>query len=323
MSNLMDKPPEVSVVLLACNHARYIAQSIESVLQQANDAHIEILIGDDASTDGTSEIVAAYAVAYPRLIQHIRRFERIGGSANYIDLLVRARGEFIAYLDGDDYWLPGKLKHQLKYIYSHQDCSAVYTNAFSISESGVKIGVFNDYPGEEIHLSDLLRRGNFLCNSSMLFRKHLCAAIFSVKGPVLDFRVHLLHASTGNLAQLSDALVGYRVNSSGSMVVRANDLVRELYWQAIQSVPRKLVTDYDYACGIADFLRRVFFRAVHTRDLNFLCAWIKKSYAVSPYGMLHTTALVLSNVARIVKKMALALLAKFFKHNYLTVLYHY
>ncbi|WP_119964276.1 glycosyltransferase [Simplicispira lacusdiani] len=323
MNTVANKQPEVSVALLAWNHAHYIERCIKSALEQANDVRIEILVGDDASTDGTTEIVAAYARMHPELIQHIRRGERIGGSANYIDILARARAKFIAHLDGDDFWFPGKLRRQVSYMHENADCAAVYTNAVAISEQGDQIGVFNDFRDSIIGVPDLLRSGNFLCNSSMLFRSHLRTAIFAIKRPVLDFQIHLLHAATGHLAQIPEILVGYRVNSSGSIVAHANDFVRELYWQAIQSVPRELVSDSDYAHGIADFLRRVFFRAVRTRDLVLLRRWASAVYAASPYGRLRTTALVLGNITRSAVKMTAPKLAEFAGREHFPVLYRH
>ena len=72
------------------------------------------------------------------------------------------------------------------------------------------------------------------------------------------------------------------------MVANDNARVRELYWQAIQSVPRDLVTDDDYAHGIADFMRRVAFRAVRTRDLSLLRQWLPQVLQASPYGKIRT-----------------------------------
>lgn len=290
MNAIANDLPEVSVCLLTWNHAQYIGQCIESVLEQATDIRIEILVGDDASSDGTSEIVATYSRAHPALIQHIHRSERLGASANYVDLLSRARAPLIAHLDGDDFWLPGKLREQVAYLHEHPDCSAVYTNATTISEQGEPIGIFNDFRGLEIRLPELLRSGNFLCNSSMLHRSKLRAAIFAIEGPVLDYRVHLMHATAGHLVQLPGALVGYRVNSTGSMVAQANDFVRKLYWEAILSVPRDQITDADLAVGLMDFMRRVLFRAVRTKRWNLVHEWLPPTYRASPYGITRTTA---------------------------------
>jgi glycosyltransferase involved in cell wall biosynthesis len=297
MKAVTNEPLEVSICLLAFNHVRYIERCIRSALEQAADVRIEILVGDDASNDGTSEILSTYAQAHPELIRHIRRNERLGGSANYLDLLSRARAPLIAHLDGDDFWLPNKLRQQVAYLRAHPNCAAVYTNALAISERGEEIGIFNNFRRVEIDLAKLLRNGNFLCNSSMLHRSALLATIFAIEGPVLDYRVHLLNAANGYLAQLPEALVGYRVNSAGSMVAQANDFVRNLYWEAILSVPCQRIAKADLAMGMADFMRRVLFRATRARRWNLVHEWLPKIYRASPLGIIRTTAYLFVAVA--------------------------
>jgi glycosyltransferase involved in cell wall biosynthesis len=291
--------PKVSVCLLTYNHARYIRASIESVLAQANDVELEIFIGDDCSDDGTSEIVAAFAIEHPRLITHVRHGTRIGGAANYAAVLAASHAPFIAYLDGDDYWLTGKLKRQLDYLGGHPACTAVYSNALTIGEQGEPIGMFNDVIDVEFKLAGLLRQGNFLNNSSMVHRAASRPALLGIEVPVIDYRVHLLLARTGFVAQLSVPLVAYRIGSVGSVVKHDNSRVRQLYWEAIMSVPRELITDDDLARGIADFLRRVFYRSLRTRRITLIKQWLPRAFAESPYGMTKTSRLAIESIIRI------------------------
>ena len=91
-----DEKPLVSVILIAYNQRRYIRQAIESVLAQETSFPYELLIGDDASDDGTSDIVAEYARAYPDIIKAFIRPENVGAARNAVLLLQQARGELIA-----------------------------------------------------------------------------------------------------------------------------------------------------------------------------------------------------------------------------------
>jgi glycosyltransferase involved in cell wall biosynthesis len=299
----MDKSPiQVSACVLTCNHVRYIRRCLEGVLAQVGDVIMEIIIGDDCSDDGTSTIVAEIAAAYPELITYIRHDLRIGGSENYLEVLRRARGEFVADLDGDDYWMPGKLKQQVDYLRANPDCAAVYTNTLAITEQGEPIGLFNDAPRMRFDLACLVRRGNFLNTSSMMFRSSLRQTILDIDGPVLDYAIHLRLARSGLLTQLQEPLVGYRVNSIGSMVAQENDLVRALYWAAIMDVPRELVTDDDFAHGIADFFRRVILRAVRMKRWGLLSAWAPQVFDASPYGHIRTLLLVAGSILRIACK---------------------
>lgn len=112
-----DEKPLVSVILIAYNQRRYIRQAIESVLAQETSFSYELLIGDDASDDGTSGIVAEYAQAYPDIIRAFIRPENLGAARNAVLLLQQARGEFIASLEGDDYWIdPQKLEKQAAFL---------------------------------------------------------------------------------------------------------------------------------------------------------------------------------------------------------------
>lgn len=296
--------PLVSVCVVTYNQRLMIEACLRSILDQRVDADIRVLVGDDASNDGTSEVINRLVGEYgPRLV-HFRRESNMGASRNMCDLLVRAQGDFVARVDGDDYWLPGKLSRQLTFLETQPDCNVVYTNAITVDELGRQHGIFNDVGNERITLAGLLRRGNFLNNSSVLFR--------SVNIPgwakdieQIDYQVHLWQAEHGWLAHIGEPLAAYRVNVAGSMVRSSNEHVRELYWQAIQSVPRHLVSDGDYARGITDFLRRVVFRAAGTRDPRILRTWVPRIYKASPYGILRTTGLATTNIIRMAGKMAL------------------
>lgn len=294
--------PTVTVCVVTCNQRDFIGRCLRSVLDQEAEADARILVGDDASEDGTSETVAALAAAHPGRIEHFLRQPRMGAFANMRDLISRAHGEFIARTDGDDYWLPGKLARQLAYLQAHPDCAAVYTNAITIAENGSRIGLFNDVGDDRFDLAAMIRRGNFLNNSSVLFRASGSGAWLSVGAPQIDYRAHLWHARHGWLGHIGEPLTAYRVNVQGSMVAGMNERVRELYWEAIMSVPRKLVSDRDFALGVADFLRRVAFRAVRTRDSALLRHWAKRVFAASPYGRMRTGLFALASILRILGK---------------------
>ncbi|HET6914353.1 MAG TPA: glycosyltransferase [Rhodanobacteraceae bacterium] len=302
--------PTVSVCIVTCNQRELIGTCLRSVLDQEAEADVRVLVGDDASEDGTSELVAAFAASQPGKVRHFRRNPRMGAFANMRDLITRAEGEFIARTDGDDYWLPGKLQRQLDYLRAHPGCAAVYTNAITVDGSGDHIGLFNDVGDSRFDLGALLRRGNYLNNSSVLFRAAGRQAWLEVEGPQIDYRAHLWHARHGWIGHIGEPLTAYRVNAQGSMVAGMNDKVRELYWEAIQSVPRELISDHDFALGLADFLRRVAFRAARTRDGALLRSWAKRVFEASPYGRMRTSLLTLASILRILCKEAAGLFRK-------------
>jgi len=105
--------PMVSVVCITYNHGRFIREAIESFLMQETNFKVEILIGEDCSTDGTREIVFDYKKKYPDLIRVITSDPNVGMKANGFRTLNAARGKYIALFEGDDYWEdPYKLENK-------------------------------------------------------------------------------------------------------------------------------------------------------------------------------------------------------------------
>lgn len=298
----MNARPLVTVCVATYNQHGMIEQCLRSILHQEAAADTIVLVGDDASSDGTADVVDALVREYGPVLRHYRRDANLGPYANMCDLLARAEGDFIARVDGDDFWLPGKLQRQLDVLQGNPDCAAVYTNAITVDPDGARRGLFNDVGDRRFDLAELLARGNVLNNSSVLFRaEHIPGWI--ARPDQIDFQVHLWLARRGWLYHLGEPLAAYRVGGQASLTAASGDRVRELYWQAIQSVPRELISDHDYACAIADFLRRVLFRSAKARDARLTCAWARCVYSASPYGRVRTTNLVAANVLRAVAKM--------------------
>lgn len=116
--------PLVSIVMPARNAERFIGHALRSVLEQTH-ARWELLVVDDASTDGTVEQVESAAAGEPR-IRLIRLDRRVGpGPARNI-ALAEARGEYLAFLDSDDVWLPGKLERQLRFMREHDAAFCIH-----------------------------------------------------------------------------------------------------------------------------------------------------------------------------------------------------
>ncbi|WP_057662173.1 glycosyltransferase [Stenotrophomonas koreensis] len=298
--------PVVSVLILAYNHAPFLARTIESAVSQQVDFEFEVLVGEDCSNDDSLQVALAMQQRFPSLVRIITADNNVGAYQNYLRLLRVARGSLFAQLDGDDYWLPGKLARQVALMRQHPDHAAVYSNACTISADDQPTGLFNDLGDAVLDLAALLRHGNCLNTSTMLYRAELATHLLAIKHEYIDYQIHLVLARHGPLIHIGEPLAAYRTGNSGSMVAASNEKVRELYWQAIESVQRKAISDGDYARGLADFLRRVFFRAVRIHDMTLLRSWATRVYSASPYGTLHTSCLVAWNIARMSAKMLAA-----------------
>ena len=123
------KRPLVSVLMLAYNHARYLPQAIDSVLVQHCDFDFELLIGEDASSDDTRAIALAYQRSYPDVIRVVYSEKNVGARTNSNRILDKARGEYVAWCEGDDYWcLPDKLARQVGLIHGREDIADVHAD---------------------------------------------------------------------------------------------------------------------------------------------------------------------------------------------------
>lgn len=291
--------PLISVCIVTFNHEKYIRDCVMSVVDQANDVDIEILVGDDQSTDETQGIMESLAKEFPDLVDYRRNPERLGPAGNYQSLIAAARGSYIAHLDGDDYWLSGKLAAQIDTLDRDEACSAVYTNAMTVNDAGETVGLFNNPQPERISVDALLARGNFLCHSSVLYRAPIKDEILALSPPFVDYRIHILCALRGDLAYLNKALVAYRVNSMGSVLIHQNENIREQYWEALAAVPRESVSGKALAGGIVEFGRSVFFASLKKRDVSLLRRWIPKVLSATPGGRLRTWFLLVLAIARV------------------------
>lgn len=134
MSQTKDKIV-VSVIMTTYNHEAYIKQAITSVLDQETDFAFEIIIGNDASTDLTSQIISAISAEYPGVIKLIDRPRNIGASANLYDMIMQAQGKYISILDGDDFWVNRhKLQKQVDFLEDHREYIGC-THACSLVDS--------------------------------------------------------------------------------------------------------------------------------------------------------------------------------------------
>jgi glycosyltransferase involved in cell wall biosynthesis len=123
------REPLVSVLMMTYNHIAYIAQAIEGVLRQKVSFPIELVIGEDCSTDGTREVALEYQQRYPDIIRVLAWEKNVGMTRNGYDTTKACRGKYIAFCEGDDYWHhPDKLQRQADHLESHPECGLVFSS---------------------------------------------------------------------------------------------------------------------------------------------------------------------------------------------------
>lgn len=224
---------KVTVCVATYNQQPYIRDCLLSILMQDCPTDLEILVGDDCSTDRTGTIISEVAEMHPGRLTILERTENLGPSKNYQDMIRRASGDYIAHIDGDDYWMPNKLAAQLAYFSKNPECVAVYSNAHIIDDAGQLIGIFNNPQPAFFDTEYLLRRGNFLNHSSLLYRAEFKSAITDLSGSFIDYRMHLRLSRHGTFGYVNQDLVAYRSGSSTSMIKHIPFKVNDMYWEAI------------------------------------------------------------------------------------------
>ena len=122
----------VSILVTAYNHAPYIAEALDSFLMQKTDFPFEVIIHDDASTDGTARIIREYAERYPEIIVPFYQEKNLfsQGIVIYDQVFFPvARGKYFASIEGDDYWCDeNKLQLQVDYMEAHPECACCVHN---------------------------------------------------------------------------------------------------------------------------------------------------------------------------------------------------
>lgn len=211
---------KVSVVVVTYNHTAFIDRALRSVYEQDAGFDFEVLISEDASTDGTRDIVKAWADRYPERTRLILSEQNV--RSNYVVRrgFAAASGDYVALLDGDDHWTsPLKLRRQTECLDADPTLSLCFHNAEIVDEhdhhSG-RLWTSADLK-PRLALSDLWDGNPFATCGSMVRR----SALGEIPGwydgffPVTDWPLYILCARKGDIAFLPEAMGAYRLHSGG------------------------------------------------------------------------------------------------------------
>jgi glycosyltransferase involved in cell wall biosynthesis len=211
--------PVVSVFCITYNHAKFIREAIEGFLMQETTFPVEIFVHDDASTDGTADIVKEYADKYPQLFWKVLQLENQWSKGNkkiLFDYLAKQRGEFIAMCEGDDYWTnPKKLQKQVDLLNVDPMSSLSYHPIESERQGVRKLSPASTNPTITSVAEVLNIRG--LHTSAMVFRRNLVAGsgTWMLGLPVGDIPLQLHLADAGNMLFMPDTSSVYRKHAGG------------------------------------------------------------------------------------------------------------
>lgn len=173
----VEKPVDVSVVVMSYNNARYIGETIESVLAQ-QDVELELIIVDDCSTDGSLDVVRRYQKD-PRLSVQVNA-ENLGQTGNFNKCVVCGTGRYVVVLGSDDILYPGHLAELVKALDANPEAALAYSQCTWIDEAG-KVLKYVDhrghlpqsYSGGRDEVVDLLSFDNYITPSTVMLRRSI------------------------------------------------------------------------------------------------------------------------------------------------------
>lgn len=284
----------VSVCCLTFNHSKFITACLDGILMQQCSFKFEILIHDDASTDGTREIVEAYQKKYPEIIKPYFQTENQWSKGvrgmNFHFNFSRAKGKFIAVCEGDDFWTdPLKLQTQVMFLIDNPAYAMIFHNADLLIDNKIEINQsFSKIENRDYSQIEVFKNW-IVPTASMCFKKEVIedsnyVAMHSEKDLIYGDNILLVtSAHIGKLRGISDIMSIYRKHSAGvsytvdrkvvealnrqntlfakyfpNLADTAKDLIRERYYTHLK-IAMKSVNITNFFYFLFQYLRIKFF----------------------------------------------------------------
>jgi glycosyltransferase involved in cell wall biosynthesis len=211
--------PKLTVVLTTYNHERFIGQAIDSILAQETRFPFNLVIIEDCSTDRTREIVIQYQLAHPERIRLVLSDVNRCDNVAFMREVEQAAGEYVALLDGDDYWTsPHKLQKQVEYLDRHLECAISSHNALMVYDDGSRDPRNTNPPNqkETSTLEDLFE-GRLVHTATVVVRKASVGRFPAVYGQEKngDWAMFLLAARKGTIGYIDEIMAVYRLHAGG------------------------------------------------------------------------------------------------------------
>ena len=225
-----NQPPRISVCCTTFNQVDYVVDCIEGFLMQETDDPFEILIHDDASTDGTAEIIKTYQTSYPNIIHAMIQEENQYSKGIKVardTIWSEAKGEYIALCEGDDYWVDNKkLQKQLNAMIEHDYLDFSFHNYTELNPMGKLSPSKHPNTGVKIYdLSEIIRGGGLrfrgygtlITTASIMVKSKILKELpeWFNDTPVSDYFIQVIGSMNGAL-YLPDKMSVYRLFTPGS-----------------------------------------------------------------------------------------------------------
>jgi glycosyltransferase involved in cell wall biosynthesis len=307
---------DVSVCIVTYNQEKYIAQCLESFVEQETNFNIEIIVGDDCSTDETRTVIDGFQKKHPELIFPVYHEKNLGPVKNILSVYRRAKGKYICHVDGDDYALPGKLQKQFDILEENPSCVICSHDMMLIDTENkfVRSSFRNQRKGVNT-IFDLYKNLPFFAHSSKMFVNDMAAAFWNqLHTDALDIEVHCQQAKAGDIYHVSEALGAYRVSAG---VSAQGNKVNPLLVAGTERIFSAALTEAKNE-NEKRFLNKCYARAIYQYayqsalfgDSESLKFYIRKSLKISPvsvgqifFALLSTFPMIVISLCRFRKKI--------------------
>lgn len=277
----MEQEMRVSVICNVFNHAPYLRDALDGFVNQQTDFPFEVLVHDDASTDGSQDIIREYEEKYPDIIKPIYQTENQYSKGIKITLEYqkpRVKGKYVAICEGDDYWTdPLKLQKQSDFLEAHPDYSmCVNTTIWENMLNKRKLDRFHADEDMDISLEEIIveKHGRIFQLASVMIRTEIWKQYpaWRLAFPIGDYPLALLAALNGKVRMLADPMTVYRWYSAGSWTSRMDDDARrvQISHKMIEGLNQfNEATNHRYEDVIAQRIHRhKYILAVMSHDLD-------------------------------------------------------
>jgi glycosyltransferase involved in cell wall biosynthesis len=214
------KKIKVSVCVMTYNQELYIEQCLTSVAEQKTDFPIEIVIGDDCSTDSTREKIIKFQQHYNGNIVLVFQSENSGGKKNYPSIHRAAQGEYVCHLDGDDWMEPGKLQKQVDFL-DRNPSIFLTAHQMHLWTNEKRTSITRRNP-PEIDIDYLIINHPLFLHSSIMYKRAEIGGVFATNQFFIDFYLYVYSALRSNIGFINQPLGNYRQNigisSSGRLM---------------------------------------------------------------------------------------------------------
>lgn len=303
----MSSSPLVSIVCLTYNEEEFVRDTLDSFLAQETNFPYEVLVYDDASQDKTSDILYEYANKFPDIIRLTlypeNNFKKGLGFLGLREGFKEARGKYIAYCEGDDYWCDSqKLQKQVDFLESHPEFEVcahetrIKNDIFKQQDgtlfSSLNVNLFLNRTKRQVYSFNDTLTGNIFHVSSMMFRKiefQWPSWICQIKA--MDMVCFMLLAEKGDIYVMKDVMSVYRTRLRSITDSKEGDFKNAISFYDASIKILRLMNKYwggKYRNNILPIISRYYIRSMFIclskSERNYPLAWFfyKKAHAYSP-----------------------------------------